>query len=187
MLSTIVFCEEKPDAAYRSSSDLVETLARTLGSLIGAKVDGLLRDVAIAGPTGRDLATIADHAGCGVIEAGCEVDWLRLAIEAAHGPDIFMLRSGRAPEAGFIEEAGDFLRMRIFSNKGSLRSERSLAARLRGVPENFLERIFPELAPLAGLISPRDLCLRAPAGRFGALANFIDPATTLRTRARRIG
>lgn len=187
MLSTIVFCEEKPDAERRPGRELAEILARTLGSLVGAKVDGLLRDVAIAGPAGQDLITIADHAGCGVIEAAREADWLRLAIEAARGPDILLLRSGRAPEAGFIEEAGDFLRMRALANDGGSNTERDRAARLRAAPENLLERLFPGLAPLAGLIAPRDLCLRAPKDRFAALAHFVGPATTLRTRARRIG
>ena len=77
--------------------------------------------------------------------------------------------------------------MRAFSKDGGSNTERDRAARLRAAPENLIERLFPGVAPLAGLIAPRDLCLRAPKGRFATLAHFVDPATTLRTRARRIG
>jgi hypothetical protein len=58
---------------------------------------------------------------------------------------------------------------------------------LRAVPESFIERIFPAAAPLAGLIAPRGLLLRAPRGGFQMLARCIGPAATLKTRARRIG
>jgi len=107
MLSTIVFCEDKP--ASPPGRDLAEVLARTLASLVTAKVEGLLGDVRIAGPAGKGLGAVANHAGCALIEAEHEMDWLHLALEAARGPDVFLLRCGRAPEAGFIEEATDFL------------------------------------------------------------------------------
>ncbi len=176
MLSTIVFCEDAPDLA---GLDRIESLARTLGSLITANVEGLLRDVAIAGPRGQGLDALADHAGCGLIEAEAEADWLRRAVEAAHGPDLLLLRFGHAPEAGFIEEAGDFLA------RGGGRGPR--ASRLHAAPQTFVERLFPDWAPLAGLIAPRDLCLAAPLGRFRAIAASVRPAATLRVRARRIG
>ncbi|MGB6325518.1 MAG: transposase, partial [Methylocella sp.] len=105
MLSTIVFCEDRP--ASSPGRDLAEVLARTLASLVTAKVEGLLGDVRIAGPARKGLGVVANHAGCALIEAENEADWLRLALEAARGPDVFLLRCGRAPEAGFIEEAGD--------------------------------------------------------------------------------
>lgn len=150
-------------------------LVRTLGSLISASVEGLLRDVVIAGPEGQGLERIADYAGCALIVARSEPDWLHLALEAARGPDLLVLRSGRAPEDGFIEEAGDFLRCG------------GTAAKLHDVPEKFLERLFPNLAPLAGLIAPRELCLMAPRGGFEMLAHSFDGAIAMRTRARRVG
>ncbi|MEJ0094769.1 MAG: transposase [Methylocella sp.] len=158
---------------------------RTLSSLVTANIEGLLRDVAIAGPAGQGLAAIAHHAGCSLVEADNEADWLARAIEVARGPDLLLLCCGRAPEAGFIEEAGDFLKTRAFAKDAD--DLRLRAAALKAAPENFAERLFPRLAPLVGLIAPRDLCLRAPSGRFGALARFVNPAATLRTRARRIG
>jgi hypothetical protein len=92
---------------------LAEVLARTLASVVTAKVEGLLGDVRIAGPARKDLGVVANHAGCALIEAENETDWLGLASQAARGPDVFLLRCGRAPGAGFIEEAADFLAANI--------------------------------------------------------------------------
>ncbi|MGQ0443575.1 MAG: transposase [Beijerinckiaceae bacterium] len=175
-MSTIVICEDLP--ARHSGRDLAEVLARTLASLVPAKVEGLLGDVRIAGPARKGLNLVANHAGCTLIEAENEMDCISLALRAARGPDVFLLRCGRAPEAGFIEEAADFLAKNT--------SDRSRAAHLRAAPESFLERVFPALAPIAGLIANRDLMLRAPRGGFLDLAGFVAPSTLLRTRARRI-
>jgi hypothetical protein len=57
---------------------------------------------------------------------------------------------------------------------------------LRAVPESFIERAFPPAAPLAGLIAPHGLLLRAPRGGFAKLAGFVAPSTVFRARARRI-
>jgi hypothetical protein len=177
MLSTIVFCEDW--SARRPGRDLAEVLARTLASLVTAKVEGLLGDVRIAGPARNGLSDVANQAGCALIEAENEMDWLSLALHAARGPDVFLLCYGRAPEAGFIEEAGDFLAKNT--------EDKSRRARLRAAPESFLEWIFPPLAAIAGLIASRDLMLRAPRGGFINLAGFVAPATAFHTRARRIG
>jgi hypothetical protein len=232
MLSTIVFCEDKP--AIPPGRELAEVLARTLASLVTAKVEGLLGDVRIAGPRGRNLGVVANHAGCALIEAENEADWLRLALEAARGPDVFLLRCGRAPEVGFIEEAADFLAangtdkslsqksrpypeeprsgvskdessalrgvlvvrdglsglLGMRADGGAMAIEagsKSGTACLRSVPESFIERVFPPAAPLAGLIAPRSLLLRAPRGGFAELARCIGPAATFQPRARRIG
>jgi hypothetical protein len=177
MLSTIVFCDDWP--AGRPGRDLAEVLARTLASLVTAKVEGLLGDVRIAGPARKGLGLVANHAGCALIEAENEMDWLFLALQAARGPDVFLLRCGRAPEAGFIEEAADFMAK---ENGGETRQ-----AHLRAAPESFLERVFPALAPVAGLIASRDLMLNAPRGGFQRLAGFVAASTAFHTRARRIG
>lgn len=176
MLSTIVFCEDRPAAP--PGRDVTELLARTLASLVTAKVEGLLSDVRIAGPAGKDLSVLANHAGCAWIEADKEADWLGLALQAARGPDVFLLACGRAPEVGFIEEASDFL--------ASNSQDQPRAASLRAAPETFFERVFLSLAPIAGLIASRDLMLRAPRGGFPKLARFVAPSTVFYTRARRL-
>lgn len=150
---------------------------RTLAALVAVNVAGLLRDVTIAGGLDHGLESIADHAGCQYSEAEREEDWLDQALQAARGPNLFLIRSGFAPEAGFIDEAGDFLALGGDGRTGT--------AALRAVPESFIERLFPARAPLAGFIAPRAMCLKAPRGSFSALARFIRPAKTLRTCARR--
>jgi intracellular sulfur oxidation DsrE/DsrF family protein len=57
----------------------------------------------------KDLGVVANHAGCALIEAENETNWLGLALQAARGPDVVLAVCERAPEAGFIEEAADFL------------------------------------------------------------------------------
>jgi len=180
MLSVIVLCEEGVDRAPPRKIDPAEALVRTLASLVRANVEGLLRDVHIAGPEDHGLDLIADHAGCGLVQAPAEAAWLRLALEAARGPDLLLLRSGHAPELSFIEEAGDFV-----SGRGG--TSRTRTARLHVAPEAFLERLFPRLAPLAGLIAPRDLCLLAPPSTFKNLVRHVGKAPALRSVARRVG
>jgi hypothetical protein len=183
MLSAIVFCE---NAQQSGKIDAAELLVRSLSSLIRANVEGLLGDVAIAGPLGQGLGLVADQAGCSLFEAASESEWLRRAIEAARGPELFLLRSGFAPQAGFIEEAGDFLRADGAGDPGSLH-----AALLRAAPETFVERLFPRAAPLAGLIAPRNRCVelstKKSTSQFAALARSFGSAAALRTNARRIG
>jgi hypothetical protein len=60
------------------------------------------------------------------------------------------------------------------------------AAALRLRPETFIERLFPNRAPVSGLIAPRDLCLSTPPGTLEALSRSIRPVS-LKTRARRLG
>jgi hypothetical protein len=176
MLSTIVVCDDR--TAIPPGRESAGVLSRTLASLVAAKVESLLGDVQIAGPSGEGLHVLANHAGCDLIEADNEADWLAAALQAARGPDVFVLRCGRAPEAGFIEETRDFL--------ASGSKDRQATACLRCVPETFLERLFPRLAPVAGLIASRDVMLRAPRGGFAKIASFVAPATTFHARARRI-
>jgi hypothetical protein len=91
--------------------------------------------VRIAGPVGMSLGVLANHAGCAFVEAGEEADWLYLGLKGARGPDILLLRSGRAPEMVLIEEAGDFLTRR--------RKDKLSAALLRAAParQNDLDNV----------------------------------------------
>jgi hypothetical protein len=176
MLSTIVFCEDK---LGRGGAGIAVLLARTLACLVPAKVDGILCDVRIAGPPQAGLGLIAHHAGCALIESETEAARLRLAIEAAHGPRIFLLCCGHAPEPGFAEEVNDLL---ANTAAGKLQAAELLAA-----PESMFERVFPSRARVAGIIASRDSLLCVPHEGFQALARNLGSATTLRTRARRIG
>ena len=176
MLSTIVFCEDRPELL--PGRGLAVVLARTLASLVTAKVEGLLGDVRIAGPADQDLGLLAHHAGCDLVEAENEAAWLGQALELVRESNVFLLRCGRAADSGFIEEANDFLA----AKDGARRP----AAVLRASPESFFERLFPTCAPVAGLIAPRDLLLKVPRGGFGPLVRALAPANSFHSVARRI-
>jgi|GEM_PF-754437 hypothetical protein len=175
MLSTIVFCEDR--LAAQIQARLAEVLARTLASLVTAKVEGILADVRIAGPAGAGLEAVANHAGCAFVEAAAEADWLRAALEAAKERLAFLLRCGFAPDPGFIEEAAEFL---------SLLPKGAPSMLLRAEPEAFLERLAPSLAPAAGLIGARNLLLSLPRGGFHGLVRAAGRTVSFHSRARRI-
>jgi hypothetical protein len=149
-------------------------VTRSLGALVAAAVAGLIRDVTIAGPLGLDLATIADHAGCGLVEAPREADWLDLAFALAKGPDVFVLRAGYVPGAGFTEE------LRDFENRAGQ------CGLIRAVPETWLQRMFPGLAPVAAAIAPLELWRARPAQDFQHMIRALK-ARTLRTTMHRVG
>jgi hypothetical protein len=77
-----------------------EQLARTLASLIGAAVDGALREAIVvsAGPPGG-IARVADHAGCGMAESLAE------AIRTARGDWLLLLEPGARLLGGWSDAA----------------------------------------------------------------------------------
>ncbi len=141
MLSAVVFWSG--NTASGGSRDPAVALARSLGSLVPAAVAGLIRDVTIAGPEGMGLGTIADHAGCGFVEAAEERDWLAQALALAKGPDGLILRAGYVPGPGFIEELRD--------------QPAGVSGLLRVTPMAWHERLIPVLAPIAAAVAPLDL------------------------------
>jgi hypothetical protein len=176
MLSTIVLYEDQ--GRRHGKADLGEALVRTLASLVAPNIHGLLCDVTIVGPPGKDLGTIADHAGCDLIEIEREDERVFQALLKADGKDAFVLRSGFALETSFSEEVADL---------GALYAKGSMPAlRLRSQATGFFERIFPELAEPAGLIFSPRIGVASLRGGFSSLLRLARPKATLRTRARRV-
>jgi hypothetical protein len=173
MLSVILFCGGGP----RVSNLRPETVVRTLAPLVQGSIKGLIGDVTLVGPPGHELALIGDHAGCAVIEAEAASDQLRLALEAARGPQLMLLHAGYVPEAGFFEEVEDLLAADLPKTGGVI---------LRAAPETLLERFFPRLAPAAGMIVARSLCEAAAANSFANLIGSIRPTQSLRRHLRKI-
>lgn len=173
MLSLILLCRPGPDRAAFS-----ETIVRTLSPLVSASARGLLRDVVLVGPPGHDLPLIGEHAGCAVVEAADEGEGLQKAFSLARSNLIMVFYAGHVPEAGFFEEVEDFL---------NVRSGSSDARRLRAAPENFLERIFPQLAASVGVIAGRDFFQKPSMTSFASLAAARGARAELRRKLRRIG
>jgi hypothetical protein len=154
-----------------------EAVVRTLSALVPAAIEGLVRDVVLAAPSGNaDLARIADHAGCQLAEAGGAADVISAGLRMARGDALLVLRAGHAPERGFFEELAD-----LNDRLGLLGS-----ARVRAMPERFLTRLLPGLAPSVGLVALRRN-LPAQAPHLEALISAARPRETMRLRFRRVG
>ncbi len=133
-----------------------EAVARSLSALVRAAVEGILRDVAIAGPEGEHLAVLADHAGCDFIETSTAQQALSLGLGRMRGDICFIVEGGYAPPSGFVDEAGDILR----------EADLFRGALLRRAPHSFFTRLAPGFAqPVGALVvrstlngaAPRDL------------------------------
>jgi hypothetical protein len=154
-----------------------DALVRTLAALVPAAIEGLVRDLAIAGLAGQDLASIADHAGCEFSESVAVSDVIGQGLKLVRGPHVFVLRAGYAPEAGFIEEIGDFLGRSGAGERGAL---------MRQKPETFWPTLVPVLSPAVGMISTRSRMVETGAQNFASLLRQIKPQVTLRARGRRV-
>ncbi len=131
-----------------------EAVARSLGALVRAAVEGILRDVAIAGLPADKLGPLADHAGCAFIETNSAQDGLARAAASMRADFAFVLEGGFAPPSGFAEEAGDLL----------MNPELFRGALLRRAPDTLLTRMAPGLARPVGALASRN-ALKAAAPR----------------------
>lgn len=173
MLSAVVIIPSSPVRA--SARTLSDSLVRTLAALVPAAVDGLLRDLTIVAPgDANDIETIADHAGCNFI---CSAD-LRAALLQALGAvredNVLLMRSGRAPEAGYIEEIAELI------------GDGQRIARMRERPARFAARLFPFLAPAAALLAPREQLTRIADADFARMSFRLGRAPVMRARARHV-
>lgn len=163
-----------------------EAVARTLAALVPGAISGAVRDVVMAGVEGtagptergwdsRDLARIADHAGCEFVVTEKWLDAVKGALKIAREPRVFVLQAGFAPENGFYEELSD------------LAWETHLSAtRFLERPTAALHRALPFLAPLAGIVADKDRLAQASGSSFSAWTRSVGPKRTMRTRARRV-
>ena len=167
MLSALVLYETHPRAR-----DAVEPVARTLAALVPAAMEGVLRDVVVAGPEAARLEAVADHAGCACVVAASGAEQLARGAAALRGTLAFVIRAGAIPETGFVADLDDLLR------------DGGRAALMRLAPDSALQRLFPARAPLAAVVASRDLAASGRAADLMALARLVRPAPTLRSRAR---
>jgi hypothetical protein len=172
MLSAIILASDSRNAPVSP-----DALVRTLAALVPAAIEGLVRDVTLAGLAGSELAEIADHAGCEFTESAEAATIVANALKLARGPNVFLLRAGRAPEAGFIDEIGDFLARSDAGARGAVMREK---------PETFLTRTIPALSPAVGLIASRQRMIDAAKGDLVSLVRALRPQLVLRARGRRV-
>lgn len=167
MLSALVLYRADPRARAPA-----EPAVRTLAALVPAAMEGVLRDVALAGPAAAGFEAVADHAGCLWVEADDEKAQLARGATALREPSVFVIVAGAIPEPGFVQELDDILRDGVFG------------AALRYVPASFMQRLAPSLAPVAAQIVARDLLVTGRATRFADLQRLSRPARLMAARAR---
>ncbi len=172
MLSTLVLA---PSFASGTAPSLGQ-LVRTLATLVPATVEGLVRDVIVltSGPD-EGVRRVADHAGCGLVEAQTFEVAMRQALAMTRSPMVFVLRAGAALDRGFLDEVAGLLGPEATANEFRI-------LLLRQAPEGLAARLLPDLAPAAGIIAPRDR-LSGPAADFAALVRQIGRTRTLVSRA----
>jgi hypothetical protein len=123
--------------AFIIANDDAKALTRTLNALIGATVEGLMREVVLLADAGNDTATkLADHAGC-MLAKPAEFETL---VQSAKGDWLMILEAGAFPEQGWIEA----LENHIQSGGGAARFTRSPLAK-----QSLKQRLFQRETPLA--------------------------------------
>lgn len=86
-------------------------LLDTIAALAPAVAEGVVRDLWLATPlTDGYAATVADAAGCGLVEAaGTRFEMLARAAREARSPWSLVLEPGLVPTGGWMAEAADFV------------------------------------------------------------------------------
>ena len=141
--------------AFLLANHDAKALTRTMNALIGATVEGLVREVVVIAETGDEAAAkLADHAGCELIIS----TKFAAAVQSAKGEWLMILQAGALPELGWAEAVSNHIQ----SGNGAARFTRSPLAE-RGL----LKRLFQSEQPLAlGLLIPKNV-----AHGFGNAAN----------------
>ena len=172
MMSAVVLA---PDlTAQTDLGHAREITVRSLVWLVSAVVSGVVRDVVLAVPMGLALSEVADQAGCVLVEAENEAHRLSRAITESRDSRVLVVRAGFQPEQGLIDEIDAFLR----------RAPGAAVALVLAAPETMLQRLYPDRAPIVGVIAPREAA--AAASSFTEYARASKRGQRLRGRAARI-
>ena len=110
-----------------------------------------------------------EHAGCALVKAEREAERLAAAVKLAKCERVLVLRLGYQPEGPLVAEI-DAAQPRL----------RPGMAALLEAPATALQRLFPDRAPVVGLLLSREL-LSAPSS-FRDLARAARGGLRLRTR-----
>lgn len=141
-----------------------EGLARTLASLVGAAVEGVVRDVIVCDRNSTDQTyRVAEHAGCRFLAEG----GIGAGIRQAKGEWLLLLEPGARLADGWIEAV-------LHHTAGGRTAPARFAANDRG---GFLARLFARARPLAeGLVIRKGqaIALARPGAGAEALARGLS-------------
>ncbi len=169
MLTALLLAHGSPGAPLRR-----DAVARSLASLVESCVQGLVADAVLIGAPAQGLETIADEAGCVLIETSNPLEGLARGLDAARRDQILLLAAGNAVERGFVDEIDD-----IFAYGAG---DRALV--LRAAPHSFLTRVAPRFSEPVGLIAAKSALRAAATADLARLSRKLRCAELV-TRARR--
>jgi hypothetical protein len=172
MISILLLGFDRPGRSAAAPGDVV----RTLASLVSATVEGVVRDLCLAGPPdGRALADIADHAGCGFAGSAVFGEAVRIGARQLRCPHVLVVTPGVAVGRPVAEE--------ISSLMPALASRVGAFYLVKAERRDLAGRLFPALAPDAGLLGPRGWLEQVRSDNFAGLVRQAKPRHTLRAFA----
>lgn len=92
--------------AFILANDDAKALTCTLNAMVGATVEGLVREVIMLTTTNNDVAAkLADDAGCALIGS----DNFPATVHSSKGEWVMILEAGAMPEQGWMEAVGSHI------------------------------------------------------------------------------
>ena len=143
---------------------------RSLAWLVSAVVAGVVRDVTAACPRDWQVEDVMEHAGCALVSAEHEAERLAATAALVKCERVLVLRLGFQPEGPLVAEI-DAAQLRLGPDAPALLFE---------APATALQRLFPDRAPVVGLLLAREQLSAAPS--FSQLAWTARGGLRLRTR-----
>lgn len=174
MLSAFILVD--PAGPHFEEADRVRAIIKTLGALVELVVADVVADATIVTRPDASLRGVESSAGCVIVEDADLGAGLARALPGARRDNALILAPGYAPDATFRAE----IELEL---SGARRRPLALAAE----PAGFLQRLFPALAPTAGLVASRSsLAGVARSGQRLASLQRALSAQPMRARALRV-
>ena len=148
---------------------------RALAALVPATVDGIVRDLCLAGPEHTGLAQVADHAGCWFAQAETVRDAIEAGARLLKSPQVLVAHAGTIFDRAVMDEIEQVLPL--------LGEPRASACVVKAAERGLVARLVPALTPVAGLICYRDWLQTRRADSLAELAGQAKGRRTLRATA----
>lgn len=175
MLSAFVLVD--PTAPGFEEADRVRAVIKTLGALVELVVADIVADATIVTPPDAAIHGVENSAGCTIVEDARLGAGLYRALPRARRDTALVLMPGYAPAGTFRAEI-----------ELALAADGAKALALVAEPETFFQRLWPGLAPTAGLVASRTRLAEAAQstdGRLSSLRKALS-ARPMRTCAQRV-
>ena len=175
MLSAFVLVD--PTAPGFEEADRVRAIVKTLGALVELVVADIVADATVVTRPDAAIHGVEHSAGCTIVEDAHLGAGLARALPRARRETALVLTPAYAPAGTFRAEI-----------ELAVSGEGLKALTLVAEPETFLQRMWPGIAPVTGLVATRTALVRAAQstdGRLASLAKALS-ARPMRTSALRL-